>query len=98
MIILFGSYARGDFSANSDLDLIVLSDDWGGKNYTKRLSLLYKIWDKHIDANFIPLTQKELEERLNRSIVLRDASKYWNHSIREKGVDLRQQQNKSLLL
>jgi len=76
-IILFGSYARGDYSDSSDLDLVIVSEDWGRMPYTDRLSLLYRIWDKPIDGNFIPLTREEMRERLENSVVLRDASRYW---------------------
>ena len=76
-IILFGSYARGDFYSGSDLDLIIVSNDWKDMSYTDRLSLLYRVWDKNIDANFVALTPRELRDRLEKSIVLRDASKYW---------------------
>ncbi len=76
-VILFGSYARGDFSSSSDLDLMIISSDWEGVNYTERLSLLYRLWDKDIDANFVALTPRELRDRLGKSIVLRDASRYW---------------------
>lgn len=74
---LFGSFARGDYAEGSDLDLVVVSRDWEGVNYVERLSLLYKLWDKPLDANFIPLTPEELAERLEASVTLKDASKYW---------------------
>jgi len=76
-IILFGSYARGDYSESSDLDLIVVSEDWSRMSYTERLSTLYKLWDKPVDGNFIPLTPRELEELQEKSVVIRDASRYW---------------------
>jgi len=76
-VTLFGSYARGDFSSSSDLDLVIVSSDWEGVNYTERLSLLYRLWDKDIDANSVALTPRELRDRLRKSIVLRGASKYW---------------------
>jgi len=76
-VILFGSYARGDFCSGSDLDLIIVSSDWVNMGYIDRLSLLYRIWDKDIDANFVALTPQELRDRLEKSVVLRDASRYW---------------------
>ncbi len=76
-ILLFGSWARGDFRLDSDLDLIVVSPDWEGMSYTERLSLLYRLWDKPVDATLVPLTREELERRRERSIVLKDASRYW---------------------
>ncbi len=84
IVILFGSYARGDFTMDSDLDLVVVSDDWSNMNYVDRLSVLYRLWDKKIDAHFIPLTTSELKERLEKSIVLKDASRYWIIVYRDK--------------
>ena len=85
-VILFGSYARGDFSSSSDLDLIIISSDWEGISYTKRLSLLYRLWDKDIDANFVALTPRELRDRLRKSVVLRDASRYWIVLYKDRGI------------
>lgn len=61
-MILFGSYASGDFHAGSDIDLIVISDDFAGKGYWERLDVLddalLEIW-KPIEAT--PLTPEEWE-------------------------------------
>ncbi len=35
-IILFGSYARGDFSEDSDLDLFIIKDDDESSRYIRR--------------------------------------------------------------
>jgi len=34
-------------------------------------------WPPEIDADIIPLTHKEFEEALSRSIILKDVQKYW---------------------
>ena len=73
---LFGSIARGSWSRESDLDLLVISPDWP-EDYTRRLSILYKLWNKPVDAHFIPLKPQELPEAIKRSVALRDASRYW---------------------
>jgi predicted nucleotidyltransferase len=39
-IILFGSYANGNAHDGSDIDLVVLSDDFENKNYWERIDLL----------------------------------------------------------
>ena len=43
-IILYGSYARGDFTENSDIDLMILLDisDLDIKEYRHKLSVLCK--------------------------------------------------------
>lgn len=38
---VYGSFARGDFNAGSDIDIVVVSDSLPG-NVFKRLDLLYK--------------------------------------------------------
>jgi len=74
---LFGSMARGDFRDSSDVDLIIVSESWSKVKYTDRLSLLYRIWDKPIDATLIPLTSEELHRLSEHSVSIRDASQYW---------------------
>ena len=76
-VYLFGSVARGDFRLDSDFDLVIVSRDWEGIGYTERLDILYRLWRSPRDATLIPLTPRELSERLEKSVVLRDASRYW---------------------
>ena len=48
-VILYGSYARGDFNADSDIDIMILSDlsDNDLKAYSQELS--YKTYDFNLD-------------------------------------------------
>ena len=39
-IILYGSYARGDWKEWSDIDLVVISQDFAGKSFWQRTDLL----------------------------------------------------------
>ncbi len=39
-IILFGSYSTGTQREGSDIDLVVISDDFTGKGYWERIDLL----------------------------------------------------------
>lgn len=43
--ILFGSWARGDYLDDSDVDLIVLSDDFEGVPLEDRLVILQRHWN-----------------------------------------------------
>lgn len=77
---LFGSYARGTWLKTSDVDLIVVSPDFRGIPYHKRLEIAYEIqWKAGIRPfiEVVPLTPEELERKLEESAVIRDASKYW---------------------
>ena len=42
-IILFGSYAKGNYRGDSDIDVIVISDDFAPMNYWERIDLLSEI-------------------------------------------------------
>jgi len=61
-MILFGSYATGKFHDGSDIDLVVVSDDFQGRDYWQRLDILddalLEIW-KPIEAT--PMTSEEWE-------------------------------------
>ena len=48
-VILYGSYARGDFKADSDVDIMILLDmtDMESKKYSKQLS--YMTYDFNLD-------------------------------------------------
>lgn len=43
--ILFGSRARGDYLLHSDYDLILVSPDFRGIFFTKRMVKMYDFWD-----------------------------------------------------
>ncbi len=57
-IILFGSFARGNFNAGSDIDVIVLSDDFAPMDYWERIDLLseaiYEIFEPIEAVSFTP--------------------------------------------
>lgn len=77
---LFGSYARGTWIRESDVDLIVVSDDFKGMSMSARLDMINLIVLRegirpHVEV--IPLTSDELRDRLEHSVVIRDASRYW---------------------
>ena len=76
-IIVFGSTARGTRLKSSDVDLIIISDDFKDMPLNERFRIVYMEWPPEIDADIIPLTHKEFEEALSRSIILKDAQKYW---------------------
>ncbi|NPA85749.1 MAG: nucleotidyltransferase domain-containing protein [Crenarchaeota archaeon] len=84
---LFGSYARGDFLETSDVDLIVISEDWRGMRFLDRLELVYRLeWEEGITpwVEVLPLTPEEAERR---SAVLEDARKYWIRVMNQTEAD-----------
>jgi predicted nucleotidyltransferase len=59
-LILFGSYAQGKAKEGSDIDVLVISDDFSGKNYWERIDILadaiYEVFEP-IEA--VALTMEE---------------------------------------
>lgn len=77
---LFGSYARGDWLHTSDVDLVVVSKGFEGMRWLDRLDLVARVQlrlglGKWVEV--LPYTPEEFAEALERSVVLKDASKYW---------------------
>ncbi len=54
-IILFGSQAQGDATAESDIDLVVISDDFAGKSIFERARLLKEADARTIKKFMVPL-------------------------------------------
>ncbi len=61
-IILFGSYARGDATYDSDLDLLVVMDIHGSRRQTaNEIDMLLD--DRTVPLDLIVLTPEELERQ-----------------------------------
>jgi predicted nucleotidyltransferase len=61
-LMLYGSYAKGTWREGSDIDVVVVSDDFVGKTYWERIELLAKavceVWEP-IEA--VAMTSEEWE-------------------------------------
>ena len=62
-VVVYGSYARGDYQKNSDIDIMILLDvsDFDAKNYLNSLvDLTYDINDKY-DTDIMPMMKNKAE-------------------------------------
>lgn len=66
-IILFGSRAGSDYLKHSDFDLIIVSKDFEGTDFTKRITKMYDYWAFDYDVDFFCYTPKEFG-RLSKMI------------------------------
>ena len=68
-IILFGSRATDDFGENSDVDLIIISDDFDGMNFFERVKKMYDFWEIELPVDFICYTKNEFNN-LKKGVTL----------------------------
>ncbi|MCS7145911.1 MAG: nucleotidyltransferase domain-containing protein [Nitrososphaerota archaeon] len=79
-VLIFGSYARGNWLKTSDLDLIIVSKDFEGMRFGERLDLIGRVcWELGLRPSIEALayTPEELERKVIESAVVGDASRYW---------------------
>jgi len=76
-VYLFGSFARGDWLEDSDVDILVVSEKFEGISMPERINAVRKLATGSLAFEILAYTPKELEEVLERSLVLQDASTYW---------------------
>lgn len=64
-IILFGSYARGDYREDSDMDVAVITES-GNDDYDKVTDIIYDVMKEYgVVLNPIFLCKKDYDERKN---------------------------------
>lgn len=73
---LAGSFARGDWLLQSDIDLIIVSDRFEGKEIGERFWMIKKMLNTNISIDLLAFTCDEFEEAKNRSIILQDMLEY----------------------
>ena len=62
-IIMYGSYATGANREGSDIDIVVISDDFIGKNYWERIDILVDvIYEIFAPIEVVALTQDEWKQ------------------------------------
>ncbi|MEK6792443.1 MAG: nucleotidyltransferase domain-containing protein [Nanoarchaeota archaeon] len=75
-VVLFGSRARGDANKQSDIDLIIVSEDFEGLDFFERVSKMYNYWSLLVAVDFICYTPKEFNLLKNRISLVSDALSY----------------------
>lgn len=71
--ILTGSWATGRYLEDSDVDLIIVSDDFAKMPISERLSYLQKNWRNRIPLEAFGYTVEEFRKLRQRSTYVKDA-------------------------
>ena len=79
-VILFGSRLTGKIDESSDIDLIIVSEEFKDKGFLKRSPPLYLEWDLEYPVDFLCYTPEEFETRRRQIGIVKEAV--------EKGVEI----------
>ena len=72
-IILFGSRAINNFSEESDVDLIIVSPNFEGKDFFERGAKMYDYWELDYPVDFLCYTPKEFNKLKNKVSIVKEA-------------------------
>jgi len=80
-VFLYGSHARNQVHEDSDIDLIIVSEDFAGKNLLDRLRLLgWAQRDVHDPLEAYGFTPEEVKKR--------DMSAFWEEMLETEAIDI----------
>jgi predicted nucleotidyltransferase len=86
-LIVYGSWARGDWLRCSDLDVVVVATNWPTGRRLDRPDPLYRLLSRMkppLWPQILGLEPDELRELVEAPTHLRDASRYWVRLERRK--------------
>lgn len=73
--LLFGSRARGDYLFDSDVDMILVSEDFEKITFRKRMGELLDGWTAEVDLEVIGYTPEEFLRMQKRMGIVQQAVK-----------------------
>ena len=76
-VYLFGSYAKGEWLEDSDIDIIVISKHFEELSLSERYRIVRSLASKKLSFEILTYTPREFEIVKDKSIVIQDAMKYW---------------------
>ncbi|MDP2845981.1 MAG: nucleotidyltransferase domain-containing protein [Candidatus Methanoperedens sp.] len=72
-VIIFGSRARGDYLADSDVDLIIVSRDFEGVPFYERMDKLILLWESPLDLEALCYTPEEFKMKQEEICIVKEA-------------------------
>jgi hypothetical protein len=73
---LFGSRARGDHLLSSDIDLLLVSDDFQGRFFTDRIAEILRRWRGDVDLQPFCYTVEEFERKRRQLGLVQEAVRH----------------------
>jgi len=72
---LFGSRARGDALKESDVDVILVSQDFADQDFFERMTHMYRFWDGPESIEPLYYTPDEFSKKKSQITIVREAMK-----------------------
>jgi predicted nucleotidyltransferase len=73
-LILFGSYASGKYREGSDIDLVVISEDFSGKDFWERIEIISDaIYEVFMPIEAVAMTPEEWSSK--ESLIMQKTAK-----------------------
>ena len=74
-VYIFGSRAYGTPLLESDLDMILVSEEFGKKDFIENMELLSRMWNGSFAVEMFPYTPGQLEKYAEKKTVISEALK-----------------------
>jgi len=72
-VYIFGSRVYGNPLLESDLDMIVVSEEFGKRSFIENMELLSRMWDGSFTIEMFPYTPEQLRRYAERKTVVSEA-------------------------
>jgi predicted nucleotidyltransferase len=72
-VYIFGSRVYGNPLLESDLDMIVVSEEFGKRSFIENMELLSRTWDGSFTVEMFPYTPEQLRRYAERKTVVSEA-------------------------
>lgn len=74
---LFGSYAKGNWLEDSDVDIIVVSDEFESRAFPERVAAVRSLAPKDMPFEILAYTRREFKTALANCVAVQDARTHW---------------------
>jgi len=74
-VYIFGSRVYGTPLLESDLDMIVVSEEFGRRDFVENMELLSRMWDGSFSIEMFPYTPEQIEKYAEKKTVISEALK-----------------------
>ncbi len=74
-VYIFGSRVYGTPLLESDLDMIVVSEEFGRRDFVENMELLSRMWDGIFSIEMFPYTPEQIEKYAEKKTVISEALK-----------------------